>query len=268
MTIETDGLEPAPDAAASAEAPASVETPSEATTDQSTGTETPAEPDAGAEQDKPKQVPWFQKRIDEVTRQKYEEQRRADYLAGQLAALQAPARQPAPTGPPTEEEYNWDQAAYREALDRYVAEQAEKAADRAFQKRTSEQQQQTQLETATNRLKEGAAKHSDFEAAVHDIPITEAVRELLVGDPNAATILYQVGRDAAEKARIFSLPPYQQAVELGKIAARLESPAPGSPKPIPPAPPATVGAVSAGLSKSLGEMSMAEFIAARNEGKS
>ena len=98
---------------------------------------------------------------------------------------------------------------------------------------------------------------------VHDIPITEAVRDLLVHDPHAATILYHVGRDEAVKAHIFSLPPYQQAVELGKIAARLESPAAPKMKPIPPAPPATVGGVSAGLNKSLSEMTMAEYVAAR-----
>jgi hypothetical protein len=80
-------------------APEAVETNAEATTAQPTATES-AElaDDAGEATEEPvKKVPWFQKRIDEVTAQKYEAQRQADYWRG-LAEGRTPQTQaPSPS---------------------------------------------------------------------------------------------------------------------------------------------------------------------------
>jgi hypothetical protein len=82
--------------------PTAVETNSEATTEQPTGTETPeAADDAGEATEEPvKKVPWFQKRIDEVTAQKYEAQRQADYWRGIGGRPRSPGRTAATTGWP------------------------------------------------------------------------------------------------------------------------------------------------------------------------
>jgi hypothetical protein len=243
-----------------------VETPSATTTEQPAATESAeTADDAGEVTEKPKQVPWFQKRIDEVTRQKYEAQREADYLRGRLEAISQP-QQPAPAEtPPTLEQFDYDESRYQAATAQYYEKAAERAAERVLESRTAKEREQAQIETATARLSQGHAKHPDFAETVHDIPLTDAVQELLVNAENAADVLYAVGKDPSEARRIFSLPKYMQAVELGKVAARLESPSVKSPKPIPPAPPATVGAVSAGLSKTPEEMSMAEYIAWRSK---
>jgi hypothetical protein len=268
MTEETDAPQGGAEAIVTHEtlAPA-VETPSETTTEQPAATET-AEiaDDAGEAPEKPKRVPWFQKRIDEVTRQKYEAQREADYWRGRAEAPGQTATQPAAVeAPPTLEQFDYDETRYQQASAQYYEKAAERAAERVLESRTAKEREQAQIEAATARLAEGGAKHQDFAEVVHDIPLTEAVQQLLVNEERAADVLYQVGKDPEQARRIFSLSPYLQAVELGKVAARLETPSAKSPKPIPPAPPTTVGAVSAGLSKTPEEMSMAEYIAWRSK---
>ncbi len=266
MDTENDGTIAAPEAAPAADT-AQVANPSESTPEQQAGTETPESPDAGAETDKPKQVPWFQKRIDELTAKRYEEQRRADYLEGQLAALKPRAPEPEPAKPPTLDDHNWDEASYQRAVADYYSSVAETAARKVMQQSTAEQQQATQLHTAQARLEAGTRKYADFGEVIADIPVTDAVRELLINADNAAEVFYDIGKRPGEAARIFSLSPYLQAVELGKVAARLESPSASSPKPIPPAPPQTVAGLSAGLNKAPAEMSMAEYVAARTAGQ-
>lgn len=263
MTEETD----APQGGTEGEAivaPPQVETPaaaetSEDTAEQQTGAETPGQADETGDQ--PKRKPWWEKRFDELTAKRYDAEREAAYWRGLAEAGRQPApSQPEPAGPPTLEQCGWDDSEFQRQTADYFRKEAERAAERVIESRTAKDREQAQIQTATAKLQEGAAKHADFMDAVHDIPITPAVTELLATDPNAAEVLYAVGKDSSEARRIFSLSSHLQAVELGKIAARLESPKAPSPKPIPPAPPQTVSGLSAGLNKTPEDMSMAEFI--------
>lgn len=268
MTDETDGFTPAPDAAAPAEAipaPAAIEPDSAPGQDADPASAAPPDPGAVTDDEPQKRTPWFQKRIDEVTRQKYEAQREADYWKGVAEGSRQPATQPEPATPPTLDECNWDEAEYQRRTAAFYRDEARKAAREELQSQSNEQRQQTQIQTAAAKMEEAVQKHADFMDVVHDFPLNDAVRDLLVEYPNGADVLYQVGKDPAEVRRIFSLSVTRQAVELGKIAARLEGPAASSPKPIPPAPPATVGAVSAGLNKAPEDMPMSEYIAWRKQ---
>jgi hypothetical protein len=234
---------------------------SEATTEQPTGAEEPAQADEAS--DTPKRKPWWEKRFDELTAKRYDAERESAYWRGiaEASKQQQQSQQPEPTRPPTMEECNWDESEFQRRSTQFYTAEARKAAREELQSQTAEQQQQSQLQTATQRLNEGAQKHADFMEAVSDIPITDAVRELLVNDPNAAEILYNAGKDPSEARRIFSLPTYLQAVELGKIAARLEAPKATAPRTLPPPPPQTVAGLSAGLQKQPQDMSMAEYVA-------
>lgn len=230
---------------------------SEATTEQTTGTEEPGQ--AEEPSDQPKRKPWWEKRFDELTAKRYEAERRAAFLEGQLQTFKQP-EQPEPTRLPTLDECGWDESVYQQRTAQFYEDHARRAARDELQSQTAEQQQQSQLQIATERLNTGAGKHPDFMEVVHDIPVTDAVRDLLVNDPNADEILYQAGKDPSEARRIFSLSPYLQAVELGKIAARLEAPKTTAPRNLPPPPPQTVAGLSAGLSKQPEDMSMAEYM--------
>ena len=257
MTEETDGQEAGTEGEAIAP---EVETPSEETAEQPTETETSElADDAGEATEVPeKRVPWFQKRIDEVTRQKYEEQRRADYLQGQLDALTTP-KQHQKAGPPQLEQFE-DYEDYERARIEYTVEQR-LAREREIEQRT------TVLRTYEERAAKLRETNADFDSVVNDpsLKITPLMAEVIRESDVGPQVAYHLGTNRSEAERIASLPPHRQAAELGRIEARLtEQPKPAaSPKPIPPAPPQTVGGLSAGLSKTLEQMSYAEFVKAR-----
>lgn len=260
MNLETDGHEAGTGAEAIAETPL-VETPSEATPEQPTGAETPAEPnDAGAEsQEKPKQVPWFQKRIDEVTAAKYDAQREAAYWRGQAEAggRKEQPQPPAQSGPPREDQF----ATYED----FEEARINYAVERRLQTERQLEQREQSARTFQERIDKVRDKLPDYDLYVGDPTLTisplmaQVIRESDVG-PEVA---YHLGKNRSEAERIFALPPHRQAAELGRLEAKLSTPAAPSTKPLPPAPPQTVAGLSAGLTKSLDDMSMAEYIAAR-----
>lgn len=232
---------------------------------QDTGTDETGQADETG--DSPKRKPWWEKRFDELTAKRYEAERDAAYWRGKAESAKT-VDTPQADAPkkPSLEQFDYDEAAYEAALDRFYEERAEKAVERSLEKRTAAQQHQSEIEQAQRRLAEGASKHSGFEAAVSDIPVTDAVRDLLVNDDAAADILYELATNG-DVAQFASLSPYRQAIELGKIAARISSPASTPSRNIPPPPPQTVSGLSAGLHKAPEEMSMAEYSKAREAGQ-
>jgi hypothetical protein len=216
-------------------------------------------PDAGDDAAEPvKKVPWFQKRIDEVTAQKYEAQRLAEYYKGlaEGRTVQQP-QTPQTVGPPQLEQFEtYDD--YEEAkIAFYVKQGLEQA----------KQQEQRQALARTHEERENAfrATKPDFDSVVRDpnLPITPIMAEVIRESDLGPEVAYHLGTNHSEAQRIAALSPARQAVEIGKIEAALTK-APITPaKPIPPAPPQTVGGVSAGLKKSMEEMSYAEFVAMR-----
>jgi hypothetical protein len=260
MSEETDAPQGGAEAEANAEAPTQVETPSDATAEQPTSAdEAGLADDAGEAAEVPeKRVPWFQKRIDEVTRQKYEEQRRADYLQGQIDALTrgAPAQ---PEGPPKEDQF--------ESYEDYEQARIDFAVEQRLKQARVEEQRTTVLRTYEERAAKLRETAPDFDSVVNDptLKITPLMAEVIRESDCGPQVAYHLGTNRSEAERIASLPPHRQAAELGRLEARLTiqpKPAPAL-KPIPPAPPQTVTGVSAGLGKTHAEMSYAEFCAAR-----
>lgn len=266
MNEETDGLEAASEATAASaeEASAQVETTSEATAEQPTETETSElADDAGEATGVPeKRVPWFQKRIDEVTRQKYEAAREADYWRGVAegrnpAATQAPAE-----GPPREDQFE-DYQDFEQARIEYAVEQRLQTA-REIEQRTAVHRS---YEERAAKLRETA---DDYDTVVNDptLKITTVMAEVIRESDVGPQVAYHLGTNRAEAERIASLPPHRQAAELGKLEVRLTQPAKTpSNKPNPPAPGQTVSGISAGLTKSAEEMTFTEYRKAREEGR-
>jgi hypothetical protein len=256
-------LSDAPDTGG-AEESAQVETNAEATTAQDTGTEETGQADdtGDATEEAPKRVPWFQKRIDEVTRQKYEEQRRADYLQGQIDALTKgrPAPQQQVETPPD----RWEDP---EGYDRWLINQAAEVA----QRRTAEDMQRQQaLRTFEERVQAARQVHPDYDAVTHDpsLPITPKMAEIIRKSDNGPEVAYYLGTNRSEAQRIAALDPDEQVAEMGALRASLrKQPAAQAQTRTPPAaPPRTVSGISAGLNKDPNEMSMAEYVAARKAG--
>jgi len=175
-------------------------------------------PDTGQEQqadtaeqaetpEEPKRKPWFQQRIDELTREKHEARRQAEQLAGYLRTIQQgqqyPQQQDAPQIP----------AGYVPAseVQRIAAQQVE--ADR--------------FNAACNEIADhGESRFPDFQEAVSNFQmlggpspaLLEAVTAL--GKEDGARVYYELGKNPDEASRLARLSPARMAVEVARMAAK------------------------------------------------
>lgn len=229
------------------------------------GTETEAakteaagtEAEAGKEE-KPDKKPWFMDRIDGLTRQKHATEARVQTLEQQNAALRTtletllaqgmspekaaaavgeaaalegseggePAR-PAPRAPAGPRLYT------QAEIDALAANKA-----REMLAQTSQTSEQEQFNTRCNEVAaEGKTKFADFDSSVATLnsagvmqpAFLEAVTQL----PDAAQILYQLGKSPEEAMRIANLKPIPMAVALARLTAAAPAVRPASNAPAP-----------------------------------
>jgi hypothetical protein len=232
MTTEIESATPADAQAEQVHEPVENQS-TEATTEQPAEVvETPEE--------KAKKEPWFQKRIGELTREKYEAKRQADTAAqevqqvrDQLARLQQ--------GDTTQQPVGDVQTLVKQEAQRMVAEQ-------------------TFNETCNKVYAAGKAEFPDFDQAVANLQMVGVSRdfiELATTSDAGAKLLHHLGTDLDEAARIAALSPVQMARELTKLEFKLGQktvkPVSNAPAPISPI------AGTKGGSKDPAEMTDAEF---------
>lgn len=211
-------------------------------------TEQPQE-DEQTQEEAEKKTPWFQKRISEVTREKYEAKRQADEsaqevqrLTEQLARFQAGD---------TEGDQSSVQHLARQEAERIVAA-------RSFDERCNKVHA------------EGIKEFPDFGKAVSDLQMVGATTqfwELATESDAAAKLLHHLGQDLDEAARIASLPPVQMARELTKLEYKLAqapAPKPASKAPAPVKPIGSGGVADSGLRD---DLSMDEWARRHNAKK-
>ncbi len=203
----------------------------------------PTEPQEPAQ---PKREPWFQRRIDELTRQKRDSERREAALQAMLEAQRG--GQPAQPQPGA-------QPATGQQPDPY---------------QLAEQIARTQsLNEAANRTYEaGKAAHQDFDAAVAgmrqvaDLSERRDFLEAVTALPNAHDVFYHLGKDLDQAAHVLSLPPVKMAIELATMSAQLGRPKPQSKAPAPISPVGASATPSSGLSD---DLPMSEWLARREK---
>ena len=216
----------------------------EATTEQTQAAveETPEE--------KAKREPWFQKRIGELTRDKYEAKRQADNVAQEAAQL-------------------------REQLARYQAgEQPETQTEDVHTLARQEAQkmlaEQTFNDTCNRVYAAGKAEFPDFDNAVANLQMVGVNRdflELATTSDAGAKLIHHLGGDLDEAARIASLPPVQMARELTRLEYKLAqapAPKPVSKAPAPITPIGSGGVADGGLRD---DLSMDEWARRHNAKK-
>ena len=212
--------------------------------------------DAGEEAEQPKRVPWFQKRIDEVTAKKYEAEREAAYWRG-IAEGKSPQQ---PAQPQAQEAPDrWDDP---EGHDRWLIAQAKREL-------LTETQQVTALQSFEERAAKVRQSKPDFDSVVGNpnLPVSETMWNVIRESDGGPEVFYHLGQNPQEARRIAALPDYRQAAELGKLEAKLSHPAPApAPRTPPPPPPQTVAGLSAGIAKAPEDMSMSEYIKWRSKG--
>lgn len=234
-----------------------------------------------------------QKRIAEITREKYDAIRDAAYWKGVAEARKGEAPKPAedkPTesGPaytppefseprPKLEDCEYDEQKLRDAELAWVAK---KATHDAYYKAKAEIEEsnrrrdaETRLATYTDWKRQGAAKYQDFEEVIVNtanlapngqVPevMSQAVREV----DNSHDVAYFLGKNPQEFQRIAALAPLKQAIEIAKVSEKLAAKKTVLPKKIPNAPPPLVPVKpNAAPTTPLEEMSTEDYMAYMDE---
>jgi hypothetical protein len=252
--VETDPNPPAVETAAPAEVvtePAPVET----------------SPDAGAETS-PKD--GVQKRIDELTRKKYDAEREAQYwrsiAQAPPAAPVAPEVPEEPVKEPVIEDYN-SYEEFTKAQTTFAVDQAMKAARTAEEQAKQEAEKQQAVENYTAKVTQFAEKMPDFYEKVYapefGANVSQDMVDTIQRADNGPEIAYYLSNNIDQAARIARLDPRTIGLEIGKISASLKPPATtkttGAPPPVQP----IVGGEAAKADPS--KMSTEEWIAWRNK---
>jgi DNA segregation ATPase FtsK/SpoIIIE-like protein len=173
------------------------------------------------QQPEQKRTPWFQTRIDELTRARHEERRRAEEAQQRLA------------------QYEQQFAQMQQGLDPEQQHQPNQ-----FDVRTLAQQEASRMlaeqrfaDQCNKVYSSGKAEFPDFDQSVANLQMVGVSRdflELATSSDVGAKLLHHLGTDLDEAARIASLPPVQMARELTRLEFKLGQPA--APKPVSKAP--------------------------------
>lgn len=170
--------------------------------------------DDGAENEPAELPKGIKKRFDTLTRQKYERDARIAELEAQIAAAKQPQTEPQPQ----------DFA----DLETYLDAKAEHIAN---QKMSQNQQAAAQEAIMQDRAKSFNQRAADFRqnapdfdqaiAAVPAVLMKPDMVEVILDIDEGPQVAYHLATNLHECARIASLSGRQQALEIGKLAARL-----------------------------------------------
>jgi hypothetical protein len=204
-----------------------------------------------------------QKRIDELTRKRYEAQRDAEYWREQALRAQPKPELPKPEEPPPAgkklADFGYDEDKYQDYLFQQAEARAVKAAESVLTRKQTETARVQTISAHKEREAEFAKKVPDYFEVAHYAPITDSMAEIVMELDQSAELAYHLGKNPKVAAQIARLPERQQALELGKIVAKLSDvPKPpqvsGAP---PPAP--KIAAANGRVDKDPADMTDAEF---------
>jgi hypothetical protein len=198
------------------------------------------------------------KRIDKVTRQKYEAVAETNRLKAELEQLRAQLA-------PKQEAPDISQF---DTLDDYVEAVAEFKLNQKTQTVQSQQAQQTQAQAQAQdwvaKVEKVRSVAPDFDEAfsnVASIEFAPMALEAVAQHPKGAEIAYMLGKNVSEAYRIAALSPSQQLMAIGEIAARTNVP---KPKAVSSAP-APVKPVQGGATSNTPPTDMNEWMKWRND---
>ena len=72
----------------------------------------------------------------------------------------------------------------------------------------------------------GRGAHHDFDQVISKMPVDDLMLDMVSQFEDPHEIIYSLGKDAKEMARVMALPPARRAYELGKISDKLKATAP------------------------------------------
>lgn len=203
-----------------------------------------------------------QKRINQLTREKYEAQRRAQETEQRLQQLEAQAQQaPAAVADdaPTLEKFDYDEEKYQAALVQHQVAKQMQQLQQQQQQQVQLAEQQKQVQSYNDRVNAFAADKPDFTDSVANMPLqNSAAIEGIMALENGPAVAYHLSKNLDVVDNLNRMSPVQAAIEIGKIEAKLSAtPAPKTTKAPDPIEPVASGGT---VSKSVAEMSVAELI--------
>lgn len=183
-----------------------------------------------------------QKRIDRLTREKYQLQAQLEVLRQPQQAPQQRTQEATAIAPKLE-----NFASIEDYIDAMADHKATQKAEEVFRKRDAEQTASKQQEESS-RVRDGFTKQMDDARAAYDdfddvvdnpyLPISQAMAEAIMRTKGGADVAYYLGKNHAEAVRLANLDPFSAAVEIGRIAATVVRPqarkASNAPPPIQP----------------------------------
>lgn len=265
MTDTTEQVveQPAPDAIG----PTTVETPEPVQADSS-----PAADDADdSSAPRPKGV---QKRIDELTRNWREAERREAALMAMLQKQHTPAKQDTvvekPKAVPRLEDFNYDESAYQAALFEHASAEAARKVREELKREDEQRKQSERVKSWKARESEFRTKNPDYEDVAYYAPINEAMADIIQESELGPQVAYYLGKNLDEARAITEMSPTQAARALGRIEAKLEKPPTPPPAPKPavsqaPPPPPRLEATEPAVEKDPDQMSMGDWLKWRNK---
>jgi len=140
--------------------------------------------------------------------------------------------------------------------------------------REAARQQAEFVEAYRDREEEARDKYEDFEQVAYNpsLPVTDFMAQAIQASDIGPEVIYFLGSNPKEAARISRLPPVLQAKEIGKIEANLASSPPvkktsSAPAPIAPVAARTTGGASYDTTdpRSLKTMTTSEWIEAERQ---
>ena len=162
-----------------------------------------------------------------------------------------------------------------ESAQQYAEALAEQKAQELLAKREAARQQAEFVEAYRDREEEARDKYEDFEQVAYNpsLPVTDFMAQAIQASDIGPEVIYFLGSNPKEAARISRLPPVLQAKEIGKIEANLASNPPVKKTSTAPAPLAPVTATRSNSGprrdttdpRSIKEMSTSEWIEAERQ---
>ena len=232
------------------------------------------EPEIIEEPQEEKVPKGVQKRIDEITRQKYEVQRELERERAERAAIKLQLEQ-LQSNKPVEEPKTLDNGMpdpNKYAAGRYDPDYVEAVAEWKVEQRFQAQQRQVAAQQMQRYIiakeQEARDNHADYDVAVSEVmqhPVTNQqwFRDILLDTENPTEVTYYLGKNQAELSKIAQMSPTQAMRYIGRIEAKLESttaepakPVTAAPSPITPLGSARSSTVS---SKDPEKMTMEEY---------
>jgi len=265
--IENPEAQPAPEAAPAEPAQADPESTVE-------GGEAAAPDDAAEEQKSEKS--GFQKRIDELTREKYEAQRQAEQIRAENEAIRQQMLQAQYQGEdepfPTLEDAGYDEQRYQQEIQGWYARRQQDAFQRQQYAEAARQQAEQQAKQAAelrSKVQEAVHKYPDFLVKIQDpqLPnlaeISPAAFEAVSTSEHFGDVSYYLAQNPAEVYKLRDMSPLAAVRAIAKLEAKFEAKTQTNPN-TPPPPPSRVKG-KGGAEKDPSKMSIDEFMAWRNK---